>query len=151
MNIKSYSLYNFHAFILIMNNSRKKNVEITKNTGSDEIYAVLDEVESALDEDVDNEINDSDKEFFVNDELDYKSGSVANASDILVSAANVPSPSSGSPSFNCSAHSKKSQPPGIRKALTSQVKKYNVTLQQIYYYIFLLIQGQLMSLRKLLI
>ena len=151
MNIKSYSLYNFHAFILIMNNSRKKNVEITKNTGSDEIYAVLDEVESALDEDVDNEINDSDKEFFVNDELDYKSGSVANASDTLVSAANVPSPSSGSPSFNCSAHSKKSQPPGIRKALTSQVKKYNVTLQQIYYYIFLLIQGQLMSLRKLLI
>ena len=52
------------------NDSRKKNVEITKNTGSDEIYAVLDEVESALDEDVDNEINDSDTEFFVNDELD---------------------------------------------------------------------------------
>ena len=155
MNIKSYSLYNFHVFILIMNNSRKKNVEITKNTGSDEIYTLLDEVlwmkESALDEDVDNEINDSDTEFFVNDELDYKSGSVANASDILVSAANVPSPSSGSPSFNCSAHSKKSQPPGIGKALTNQVKKYNVTLQQIYYYIFLLIQGQLMSLRKLLI
>ena len=46
---------------------------------------------------------------------------------------------------------KKSQPPGIGKALTSQVKKYNVTLQQTYYYIFLLIQGQLMSLRKLLI
>ena len=53
-----------------MKNSRKKNVEITKNTGSDEIYALLDEVESALDEDVDNEINDSDTEFFVNDELD---------------------------------------------------------------------------------
>ena len=31
---------------------------------------------------------------------------------------------------------KKSQPPGIGKALTSQVKKYNVTLQQTYYYIF---------------
>ena len=70
MNIKSYSLYNFHGFLQIVKNSRKKNVEITKNTGSDEIYALLDEVESALDEDVDNEINDSDTEFFVNDELD---------------------------------------------------------------------------------
>ena len=73
-------------------------------------------MESALDEDVDNEINDSDKEFFVNDELDYKSGSVANASDTLVSAANVPSSSSGSPSFNYSAHSKKKVSPlGLEK------------------------------------
>ena len=73
-------------------------------------------MESALDEDVDNEINDSDKEFFVNDELDYKSGSVANASDTLVSAANVPSSSSGSPSFNYSAHCKKKVSPlGLEK------------------------------------
>ena len=39
--------------------------------------------------------------------LDYNSGSVANASDILVPAANVHSSSTGSPSFSCSAHSKK--------------------------------------------
>ena len=39
--------------------------------------------------------------------LDYNSGSVENASDILVPAANVHSSSSGSPFFSCSAHSKK--------------------------------------------
>ena len=70
MNIKSYSLYNFHVFLQIMNNSRKKNTEITENTGSDEIYALQDEVESGLDEDVDNKMNDSDTEFFVNNEVD---------------------------------------------------------------------------------
>ena len=43
-----------------------------------------------------------------------------------------------------------SQPPG-NKALKSQVKKYNVSLQQRCYYIFLVIQGRLMSLRKPLI
>ena len=60
MNITNYSLDNFHVFLQIMNNSRKKNVEITKKTGSDEIYALLDELESDSDEDVDNEMNDSD-------------------------------------------------------------------------------------------
>ena len=63
-------------------------------------------MESDFDEDIDNEMNDSDMEFFGNDEVDYNSGSVANASDILVPAANVHISSSGNPSFNCSAHSK---------------------------------------------
>ena len=62
-------------------------------------------MESDLDEDVDNEMNDSDKVFFGNDELDYNSDSVANASDILVPAANGHSSSSGNPSFNFSTHS----------------------------------------------
>ena len=35
-------------------------------------------MESDLDEDVDNEMNDSDTEFFGNDEVNYNSGSVAN-------------------------------------------------------------------------
>ena len=64
MNIKSYSLYHFHVFLHIMNNSKKKKkkyVEITEKTGSDEMQALLDKVESDLDEDVDNEMNDSDK------------------------------------------------------------------------------------------
>ena len=62
MNIKSYSLYNFLSFFFqTMNNSRKKNtLQSQKKTGSDEIYTLLDEVESDLDEDVDNEMNDSD-------------------------------------------------------------------------------------------
>ena len=40
---------------------KKKYVEITEKTGSDEMQALLDKVESDLDEDVDNEMNDSDK------------------------------------------------------------------------------------------
>ena len=53
-----------------MNNSRTKYIEITENTVSDEIYVLLDEVESDLDEDVNNERNNSDKEFFGIDEVD---------------------------------------------------------------------------------
>ena len=64
-------------------------------------------MEIDFDEDIDNEMNDSDTDFFGNDEVDYNSGSVANASDILVPAANVHSSSSGNPSFNFSAYSKK--------------------------------------------
>ena len=72
-----------------MNESMKKYVEITGKTGFDKIYPLLDKVESDLDEDVDNKMNDSDEKFFGNDEGDYNSGSVANACDILVPAANV--------------------------------------------------------------
>ena len=64
-------------------------------------------MESDFDEDVDNEMNDSDTEFFGKNEVDYNPGSVASASDILVPAANAHSSSSGDPSFNCSAYSKK--------------------------------------------
>lgn len=106
MNRKSYTLYNFYVFLQIVKNSRKKCIEIAEKTGSDDIYALLDEVESDLNEDVNNETNDSDTEFVGNDEVDYNSGSVANASDILVLAANVHSLSSGNPSLNCSGHSK---------------------------------------------
>ena len=53
------------------------------------MYAQLDVVESDLDKGVDNKINDSDTKIFGNDELDYNSGSLANASDILVPAANA--------------------------------------------------------------
>ena len=62
-------------------------------------------MESDLDEDVDNERNDSNTEFFGNGELGCNSGFVANAPDILIPAANVHSSSSISPPFNCLAHS----------------------------------------------
>ena len=52
-----------------MSNS-KKYVEITEKTGSDEIYELVDEVETDLYENVANEMNDSDTELFENDELD---------------------------------------------------------------------------------
>ena len=114
-----------------MKNSRKKYVEITDKTGSDEIYALLGEVESDVDEDVNNEMNDSefqnDTEFLGNDEVDYNSGSAANASDILVLAGNVHSLSSANPSFDCSPILKKIHPSGGGNALTTQVKKHNVS------------------------
>ena len=44
---------------------------------------------------------------FGNDQVDYNSGSVANASGILVPGPNVHSLSSGNPCFNCSTYSEK--------------------------------------------
>ena len=132
-----------------MKNSRKTYVEIAEKKGSDEIYALLDEVESDLNEDVNNETNDSDTEFVGNEEVDYNSGSVANASDILVVAANVHSLSSGNPSLNCSAHSKNKSAIWRWKRINNPSKK--AQCKQTYYYIFLVIQGHLMSLRKPLI
>ena len=125
--------------------------EITEKTGSDEIYLLLDKVTSDLNEDVGKKMNDSDSKFLGNDGVDYNSGAVANASDILVPPASIHSLSSGKLSFNCLVLFTKSQPSGGGKALTRQVKKYNVSLQQTYYYFFLVIQGYLMSLRKPLI
>ena len=42
-----------------MNNKRKKYVKIDKETGSDEILALLNEVNSDLEDDIDNWINNS--------------------------------------------------------------------------------------------
>ena len=83
--------------------------------------------------------------------LNYNSDPVANAPDVLVPTANGYTSLYVNLSCNCSAHSKKSQPSGGGKALTSQVKKYNVSLQQRYCYISLVIQSHLMLLRKTLI
>ena len=58
--IKLFIIQFFMFFLQMMNNPRKKYFEITEKIGSDEIYALLDEVVSDLDEDVDNEMNDSD-------------------------------------------------------------------------------------------
>ena len=97
-------------------------------------------MESDLDEDVDNKMNGSDEEFFRNDEVDYNSGSVANACGILVPAASFYSSSSASPFFNCSARSKK-------KVSHLELEKKMTR----YYYIFLVTQGRFISLRKTLI
>ena len=51
-------------------NYSKKYVEITEKTGPEEIYALVDDEETDLDENVANEMNDSDTGLFENDELD---------------------------------------------------------------------------------
>ena len=47
------------------NNKRKKYVGIDRNTRSEEIFGLLDEVNSAQEEDIENLMNDSDTEFIV--------------------------------------------------------------------------------------
>ena len=48
-----------------LNNKRKKYVGIDRNTRSEEILGLLDEVNSAQEEDIENLMNDSDTEFIV--------------------------------------------------------------------------------------
>ena len=73
-------------------------------------------------------MNDSDTEFFENYELGYNSGSLANGSNILVPAANLFSLSSRSPSFNCSAHSKKTSATWIWKSTDKPNEKVQCEL-----------------------
>ena len=49
-------------------NKRKKYINISKSS-SEEIYAMLDEVESDLEEDIDQLVNDSDTEFVADEDL----------------------------------------------------------------------------------
>ena len=48
-----------------LNNKRKKYVGIDRNTRSEEIFGLLDEVNSAQEEVIENLMNDSDTEFIV--------------------------------------------------------------------------------------
>ena len=51
-----------------MNNDRKKYVQIKNHTSSNQIFALLDNVQSDEEEDIKELMNDSDTEFFRNDE-----------------------------------------------------------------------------------
>ena len=51
-----------------MNNNRKKYVQIKNHTSSNQIFALLDKVQSDEEEDIKELMNDSDTEFFGNDE-----------------------------------------------------------------------------------
>ena len=53
-----------------LNNKRKKYARIDRNTRSEEIFALLDEVNSDQEEDIDNLMNNSDTEFIVDENLD---------------------------------------------------------------------------------
>lgn len=86
-----------------------------------------------------------------NDEVDYNSGSVANVSEILVPAANVHNSFSGYSSCTLPVNSKKMSANWMSKNTDKSNEKVDVILQQIHYYILLVIQGHLMSLRNPLI
>ena len=51
-----------------MNNDRKKYVQIKNHTSSNQIFALVDNVQSDEEEDIKELMNDSDTEFFGNDE-----------------------------------------------------------------------------------
>ena len=53
-----------------LNNTRTKYVRIDRNTRSEEIFALLNEVNSDQEEDIENLMNDSYTEFFVDENLD---------------------------------------------------------------------------------
>ena len=53
-----------------LNNKRKTCVKIDRKTGSDNIFALLDEVNSGLKDNIDNLMNDSDTEFVLKESLE---------------------------------------------------------------------------------
>ena len=50
-------------------NGRKRYFHIDENASSEQIYALLDDVESADEDDIDNLMNDSDTEFIAEEEI----------------------------------------------------------------------------------
>ena len=72
-----------------LNNKRKKYVRIDRNTRSEEIFALLDEVNSDQEEDIDNLMNDSDTEFIVNENLDNDIDSDDEPVSVLIPEANI--------------------------------------------------------------
>ena len=55
-----------------MNKNRKKYVQINNHTSSDQIFALLDNVQSDDEEDIEELVNDSDKRFFANETRTYR-------------------------------------------------------------------------------
>ena len=72
-----------------LNNKRKKYVRIDRNTRSEEIFALLDEVNSDHEEDIENLMNDSDTEFIVDENLDNDIDSDDEPLSVLIPEANI--------------------------------------------------------------
>ena len=53
-----------------LNNKRQNYVQTDRETGSDEIFPLLDEVNSDLEDDIDNLMNDLDTEFVLKESLE---------------------------------------------------------------------------------
>ena len=72
-----------------LNNKRKKYVRIDRNTRSEEIFALLDEVNSDQEEDIENLMNNSDTEFIVDENLDNDIDSDDEPLSVLIPEANI--------------------------------------------------------------
>ena len=69
-------------------NKRKNCVKLDRKTGSDEIFVLLDEVNSDLEEDIDKLMNDSETEFVLEESLKNESDSDDEPLNLLVPEAN---------------------------------------------------------------
>ena len=72
-----------------MNNNRKKYVQINNHTSSNQIFALLDNVQSDEEEDIEELMNNSDTEFFTNDEYRENIFPNSNNADILTPEASI--------------------------------------------------------------
>ena len=72
-----------------MNNNRKKYVQINNHTFSDQILALLDNVQSDDKEDIEELMNNSDTEFFANDEDLENIVPNSNNADMLTPEASI--------------------------------------------------------------
>ena len=71
-----------------LKNKRKNCVKLDRKTGSDEIFVLLDEVNSDLEEDIDKLMNDSETEFVLEESLKIESDSDDEPLNLLVPEAN---------------------------------------------------------------
>ena len=72
-----------------MNNNRKKYVQINNHTFSDQILVLLDNVQSDDKEDIEELMNNSDAEFFANDEDLENIVPDSNNADMLTPEASI--------------------------------------------------------------
>ena len=61
-----------------MDSKRKRYVQIDSNTSTNEIFALLDAVDSEDEEEIDNELNDSDTEFYIEDSAELDTPKMSN-------------------------------------------------------------------------
>ena len=83
-----------------LNNKRKKYVRIDRNTRSEEIFALLAEVSSDQEDNIDNLMNDSDAEFIVHKNLDNDIDSDDEPLSVLIPEANIHVVKSSTPEAN---------------------------------------------------
>ena len=71
-----------------LNNKRKMYVKVYRETGSDDIFALLDKVNSDLEDDIDNLMNNSDTKFLLEEILENELDSHDEPLNLLVPEAN---------------------------------------------------------------
>ena len=71
-----------------LNNKRKVYVKVYRETGSDDIFALLDKVNSDLEDDIDNLMNNSDTKFLLEEILENELDSHDEPLNLLVPEAN---------------------------------------------------------------